>query len=117
MALAWAKAPLVDVVSFLSKVVADQLTEPALRLRPLVLCGPSGVGKSHAARQLLTRFPDDLRMAVSTTTRLPRGKEKDGVDYHFVTPTAFTQAVTAGQFIENDTIHGNMYGMTINEVW
>lgn len=116
MAFARARGPAVDVTQFLSRVIESQLAEPALRLRPLVLCGPSGVGKSHTMRQLVALFSDSIRPTVSTTTRLPRGAEQDGVEYHFVAAEAFKGMVNAGKFIESDTIHGNMYGMTIDEV-
>ena len=52
--------------------------------RPLVVCGPSGVGKSTLIKQLTKEFPIQFGFSVSHTTRKPRPGEKDGVHYHFV---------------------------------
>ena len=50
----------------------------------VVLSGPSGVGKSTVLRRLVERYPDQLRLSVSATTRPPRPGETDGVDYYFL---------------------------------
>ena len=118
MSGAWAHArkPAIDVVKYLSQVVTAQCRQPETRLRPLVLCGPSGVGKSYVIRRLVTAFPSQLRATVSTTTRPPRGKEKNGIEYHFVSEETFDAMFKAGKFIEADTAHGNRYGMSVDEV-
>jgi ABC-type dipeptide/oligopeptide/nickel transport system ATPase subunit len=51
---------------------------------PLVICGPSGVGKGTLIRLLMERQPSRFGLAVSHTTRLPRQGEQHGVHYHFV---------------------------------
>jgi ABC-type molybdenum transport system ATPase subunit/photorepair protein PhrA len=51
---------------------------------PLVICGPSGVGKGTLIRLLTTRQPGRFGLAVSHTTRKPRPNEQDGKHYHFV---------------------------------
>mmetsp|Transcript_12254 Transcript_12254/g.31383 ORF Transcript_12254/g.31383 Transcript_12254/m.31383 type:complete len:214 (+) Transcript_12254:190-831(+) len=116
MALSRAAGPAVDVVRVLAGVVAGQLASPTLRARPLVIVGPSGVGKSYSIRELCKCFPNDLRLTVSTTTRQPRGTEAHGVEYYFVSPEAFRDDVVRGAFIEHDTVHGNSYGTTVEEV-
>ena len=45
----------------------------------LVVCGPSGVGKSTLIKMLMEEFPDKFGFSVSHTTRAPRGQEVDGV--------------------------------------
>ena len=54
----------------------------------LILSGPSGAGKSTVIHRILERHPDFF-FSVSATTRQPRGSEKDGVDYHFISPAQF----------------------------
>jgi len=47
---------------------------------------------------------------VSYTTRGPRGAERDGVDYHFVTRDEFQEKIRKGEFLEWAEVHGNLYG-------
>jgi guanylate kinase len=51
-----------------------------------------------------------MTYSVSCTTRDLRGLEEEGVDYFFLTPTAFAERVSAGQLMEHATVHGNRYG-------
>lgn len=78
--------------------------------RPLVICGPSGTGKSTLLKQLLDEFPDKFGFSVSHTTRSPRPGEKDGVHYHFTTRDEMEKGVAEGEFIESAVFSGNMYG-------
>jgi guanylate kinase len=80
-----------------------------------VITGPSGVGKGTLIRGLLERVPE-LELSVSATTRKPRAGERDGIDYHFLTPEEFEQHVTAGDFLEHATYSGNRYGTLRSEV-
>lgn len=74
-----------------------------------VLSSPSGAGKTTLSR-LLMQEEQNLRMSVSVTTRPMRPGEVDGVDYHFITPDAFTQMVAGGDLLEHATVFGNSYG-------
>ena len=80
-----------------------------------MITGPSGVGKGTLIRGLLERVPE-LELSVSATTRKPRAGERDGIDYHFLTPEEFEQHVTAGDFLEHATYSGNRYGTLRSEV-
>jgi guanylate kinase len=80
-----------------------------------VITGPSGVGKGTLIRGLLERIPG-LEMSISATTRQPRPGERDGVDYHFLTPEEFDRRVEAGDFLEHATYSGNRYGTLRSEV-
>lgn len=79
-------------------------------LAPLVLCGPSGVGKSVVIKALRDVFPGRFGFSVSSTTRGPRPGEENGKDYHFTTLKAMQADVDAGKFVEHALVHGNMYG-------
>jgi len=80
-----------------------------------VITGPSGVGKGTLIRGLLERLPS-LELSVSATTRAPRPGERDGVDYHFLTPERFEAHVRAGDFVEHATYSGNRYGTLRSEL-
>jgi guanylate kinase len=75
----------------------------------LVLSAPSGAGKTTLARMFLARHPE-ARFSVSATTRPPRGAERDGVDYHFVSAERFAELVETGAFAEWAEVHGRRYG-------
>ena len=75
----------------------------------LILSAPSGTGKTTLARRLVAAHPGAV-FSVSYTTRKPRGHEKDGVDYHFVSEERFQQMIGEGAFVEWAKVHGHHYG-------
>lgn len=87
--------------------------EPAMprASRPLmiVVSAPSGAGKSTLCNRLVSEFPQ-IVYSVSCTTREPRGNEKDGVDYYFLSKKEFKERVKNGEFLEHAKVHGNFYG-------
>jgi guanylate kinase len=80
-----------------------------------VITGPSGVGKGTLIRGLRERLPE-LELTVSATTRSPRTGERDGDDYHFMTPDQFEASVRAGDFLEFADYSQNRYGTLRDEV-
>jgi guanylate kinase len=80
-----------------------------------VITGPSGVGKGTLIRGLRERVPE-LELSVSATTRAPRPGERDGVDYHFLSPEEFERRVATGDFVEHATYSGNRYGTLRSEL-
>ncbi|HEX6242273.1 MAG TPA: guanylate kinase [Polyangiales bacterium] len=81
----------------------------------LIVCSPSGAGKTTLTRELLRTFRN-LTFSVSCTTRKPRSAEVDGRDYFFVDRAEFERRVAAGAFIEWAEVHGNLYGTSIAEL-
>ncbi len=75
----------------------------------LVISAPSGAGKSTLVERLRVEFPH-FAYSISCTTRAPRGEEKDGKDYHFLTREEFLSRREAGYFAEWAEVHGNLYG-------
>lgn len=75
-----------------------------------VISAPSGTGKTTIVEELVRRHPDDLARAITCTTRKPRQKERDGVDYRFFSKEEFDRRKGRGEFLESATIYGNEYG-------
>ena len=75
----------------------------------LILSAPSGTGKTTLARRLVASHPGAL-FSVSYTTRAPRGEEKEGVDYHFVSAERFREMIAGGEFLEWAPVHDHQYG-------
>jgi guanylate kinase len=71
----------------------------------LIVCGPSGAGKTTLARNLMQLRPNVVE-SVSHTTRPMREGEVDGVDYHFVDRSEWGSI----DFIEQAQVHGHLYG-------
>src|SRR5690606_23047685 len=89
--------------------------EPGVTPLVLVLSSPSGGGKSTIAKRILAAR-QDTGYSVSATTRAPRGDERDGVAYHFLTPDAFAERVEQGAFVEHAVYGGQRYGTLEDEV-
>ncbi len=81
----------------------------------LVLSAPSGAGKTTLAHRFRETHPDAV-FSVSATTRPPRGAERDGIDYHFVSPARFAELVEAGAFAEVQARLGLPGGVTLADV-
>jgi guanylate kinase len=89
--------------------------EARLEARPVVLSAPSGAGKTTIARTLVTQ-EEDFSFSVSATTRLPRQKERHGVDYWFLSEEQFLGMVEAGEFVEWARVHGDYYGTPLESL-
>jgi guanylate kinase len=74
-----------------------------------VVAAPSGAGKSSLVKALL-ELDAQVLPSVSHTTRPPRGQEKHGREYFFVSTQEFDQMVLAGSFVEWAHVHGQRYG-------
>ncbi|MDR1500742.1 MAG: guanylate kinase [Tannerellaceae bacterium] len=83
----------------------------------LIICSaPSGAGKSTIVGHLLSHV-GGLSFSVSATNRAPRGNEKDGREYHFITTRAFREGIAAGDFLEYEEVYpGRFYGTLRGEV-
>ena len=74
-----------------------------------VVAAPSGAGKSSLVSSLL-QVDSHLVVAVSHTTRAPRGQEQDGREYHFIGETEFRAMIARSDFLEHAEVHGHLYG-------
>jgi guanylate kinase len=75
----------------------------------VALAAPSGGGKSTLCGMLLKKYPV-LTLSVSYTTRQPRGRERNGVEYNFVSKEEFEHLIASEQLVEWAQVHGNYYG-------
>jgi guanylate kinase len=77
--------------------------------RIFIISAPSGSGKSTLVRRLLAWDPS-LVFSISYTTREPRGQEKNGEDYFFVSRRDFEQMIEKEEFLEWAKVFENYYG-------
>ncbi|GAA4342257.1 guanylate kinase [Flaviaesturariibacter amylovorans] len=83
----------------------------------IILTAPSGAGKTSITRYLLGKYPDRLAFSISAATRSPRGSEKDGVDYHFMSVEEFRRRIHEHEFMEWEMVYeGKYYGTLKSEM-
>lgn len=86
----------------------------------LIFSAPSGSGKTTIVRHLLERYPT-LEFSISATSRAPRGEERNGVDYYFMSNDDFAQRAAQDEFIEWEEVYaGTCYGTLraeIERIW
>ncbi|MBN1199299.1 MAG: guanylate kinase [Bacteroidales bacterium] len=85
-------------------------------MKAIIISAPSGAGKSTIVHYLMERFPR-LGFSVSACSRLPRGNEENGVDYHFLTAEEFREKIRQNEFVEWQEVYpGNYYGTLKSEL-
>ncbi|MFT5521190.1 MAG: guanylate kinase [Enterobacterales bacterium] len=80
-----------------------------------IVSAPSGAGKTSLLKALTTK-DDGISTSISTTTRLIRKGEVNGVDYHFVSIEDFHELIQQGDFLEHAEVFGNFYGTSENRL-
>ncbi len=84
--------------------------------KAILFSAPSGCGKTTIIGELMQYF-DCFDFSISATSRKPRGEERDGVDYHFLSHDEFMRRVEAGEFLEWEEVYqGTCYGTLKSEV-
>ena len=74
-----------------------------------IISAPSGSGKSTLVNKIRQSVPN-LEFSISYTTRKPRGAERNGYEYFFVTREQFEEMIRKGEFLEHAEFDGNYYG-------
>ncbi len=87
----------------------DERTPSERMTTVFIISAPSGSGKSTLVSRLLASDPT-LRFSVSYTTRRPRGNEKPGEDYVYISHEEFRRRIDHGEFLEHAEVFGNLYG-------
>lgn len=83
--------------------------------KPVIISGPSGVGKSTICREIVKRF-DNVSLSISATTRPKADTETEGKDYYFLTEDEFKKRIEQGAFLEYAEVFGNLYGTLTEKV-
>ena len=81
----------------------------------IIFSAPSGSGKSTIINYLLAQPGLNLAFSISATSRPPRGTERDGVEYFFLTPDEFRRRIQAGDFLEYEEVYKDRFYGTLKE--
>lgn len=83
----------------------------------IVISAPSGTGKSTLISRIINDPCFNLRFSVSATSRKPRGEEKNGKDYYFITADEFRRRIAADEFVEWEEVYADTYyGTLVSEI-
>lgn len=80
--------------------------------RLIIISAPSGTGKSTLVRYLLTQDLN-ISFSISATSRKPRGEEKNGVEYYFLSPGEFRERINNNEFLEYEEVYPDRYYGTL----
>ena len=82
----------------------------------IIITAPSGAGKTSITRYLLEKY-NNLCFSISAATRKPRGEEKDGIDYYFISVESFQKKINENNFAEWEMVYeGKYYGTLKSEL-
>lgn len=82
----------------------------------LIVSAPSGSGKSTIVNWLMREHPElRLYFSISCTSRAPRGTERNGVEYFFLTPEEFRQRIENNEFLEYEEVYDNRFYGTLKQ--
>lgn len=79
----------------------------------IIFSAPSGSGKSTIIGRLMADASLRLAFSISATSRPPRGQERDGVEYFFLTPQEFRRRIEAGEFLEYEEVYADRFYGTL----
>ena len=86
----------------------SNLNSNIMNTKVVIVSAPSGTGKSTLIGHLMT-FRSDIAFSVSATNRAPRGKEQNGVDYHFLSTEEFQRHIEQNDFLEYVEVYGGRF--------
>ncbi len=79
----------------------------------IIFSAPSGSGKSTIIGRLMAHKELNMAFSISCTSRQPRGAERNGVEYYFVTPDEFRRKIADGEFLEYEEVYKDRYYGTL----
>lgn len=94
----------------------ERITAPTQKseAKIIIFSAPSGSGKSTIINYLLNQQLN-LAFSISATSRPPRGEEKHGVEYFFLTPDEFRQRIANNEFLEYEEVYTDRFYGTLKE--
>ena len=88
--------------------------EVASKGKLIIFSAPSGSGKSTIVQYLMKEHPElRLVFSVSCTSRAPRGTERNGIEYFFLSPDEFRQKISQGEFLEYEEVYQDKFYGTL----
>jgi guanylate kinase len=87
-----------------------------LKYKPLIMVGPSGVGKNTLREKILAKYGGLFEHKISYTTRPSKSIEKKKENYYFITREEFMKRVEKQEFVEYVEVNGHLYGTTYAEL-
>lgn len=78
----------------------------------IIFSAPSGAGKSTIVNHLL-KSGFEIEFSISATSRAPRGNEKNGIEYYFLSPDEFRKKIAANEFVEYEEVYKDCYYGTL----
>ena len=92
----------------------DSQIQTTNRGKLIIFSAPSGSGKSTIIGWLMNEHPElNLSFSVSCTSRAPRGTERDGVEYFFVSPEEFSEKIARDEFLEYEEVYADRFYGTL----
>lgn len=79
----------------------------------IIFSAPSGTGKSTIINWLMTHKELHMAFSISCTSRAPRGTERNGVEYFFLSPDEFRQQIANGEFLEYEEVYKDRFYGTL----
>lgn len=87
-----------------------------MRGKLIIFSAPSGTGKSTIISWLMKEHPElKLAFSISCTSRAPRGEEKNGVEYFFISPEEFRKRIEDDEFLEYEEVYENRFYGTLKQ--
>lgn len=87
-----------------------------MKRKVIIFSAPSGSGKSTVIGHLLEKC-SELELSISATSRAPRGEERNGVEYYFLSTEEFEERIAADEFVEYEQVYkGSYYGTLKSEL-
>ena len=107
----------IDLIIMMRAMVKQNSKKTSINSnKPLMILGPSAVGKNNLINKLKTKFPKVINKLPSYTTRPKRNGEIDGVDYSFITKEEFLKLKNEGKLIGVHVYNNNYYALNKNKL-
>lgn len=105
-----------DDVFVFAKEYFHPFNPTPLKYKPLIMVGPSGVGKNTLRETILAKYGGLFEGKISYSTRPHKPVEKKKENYYFISREEFMKRVDKNEFVEYGEVNGHLYGTTYAEL-